>query len=279
MTAEATRVYGDAAVAHARVLWKEGVSNAKAGSTTPLAMDSGWGTPLKKADGTVTDWCGFFVAASLYRAGLSKWLRRGFWHVDNVRSYFTYHYGDRVPRWVWDEATCVWNKVHDLHAARGSKRRWLDHAAIDRTDLAALDILPGDVVLIDHEGDGKANHITMAESYDPATGVLVTIEGNGVGEVAAAVAADGSVTVGRSHGPCAVRNARNLKNGAERKKIFAVGRVSTVDFETLPYDKADAMPTAPPPDNASRAFGVGGHDDDEGDDGGPIGAEPATERR
>lgn len=242
-------------------------------------MDSGWGTPLKKADGTVTDWCGFFVAASLYRAGLCKGLRRGFWHVDNVRSYFTYHYGDRVPRWVWDEATFVWHKVHDLHAARGSKRRWLDHAAIDRTDLASLDILPGDVVLIDHEGDGKANHITMAESYDPATGVLVTIEGNGVGEVAAAVAADGSVTVGRSHGPCAVRNARNLKNGAERKKIFAVGRTSTVDFETLPYDKADAKPTAPPPDNASRAFGVGGRGDDEGDDGGPVGAELVTERR
>lgn len=43
MTNEATRVYGDAAVAHARTLWKEGVSNAKAGSTTPSRWTRGGG--------------------------------------------------------------------------------------------------------------------------------------------------------------------------------------------------------------------------------------------
>lgn len=275
MTAEQMRVYRDAVVSHAMSFWKQGVCNAREGSTNPIAMDSGWGTALKKADGTTTDWCGFFVAASCYRAGLCKALRKGFYHVDNVHNYFVYHYGERVPRWVWDDATAAWYKVHELHTARGAKRRWLHHAAIDGADLATLDILPGDVVLIDHEGDGRANHITLAESYDPATGVLTTLEGNGMGKVAVSVAADGTVTEGPSHGPSAVRNRRNLTDKAQRRKIYGVGRLSVVDFETLPYAKTDAKPTKPHGENAPKSSGIGGGgaEDEVGDDGGPVGGE------
>lgn len=231
------------AVVNAVEFWKEGVSNSKRGSTDIIAKESGWGDNLHESDGGTTDWCGLFVGTCLMRAGLDVALRRGFFHVRNVEHYFRYDYGERIPRWLWDEAVGAWKDVKTYHTEREALRAWHHTPAIG----TGLDMLPGDVVLIDHEGDGKANHITMAESYDPSTGMLVTLEGNGLGAIAVALLPDGAVQEGVAKGPSVVRNKRDLTNDHQRRKIYGWGRLSPVDFERHGYDFDDAKPRHPPP--------------------------------
>lgn len=135
--------------------------------------------------GRVYDWCGFFVASSMLRGGgLAKELRAGLYHVDNVKDFFQYqqkHNAGRVPLSIWAEGQ--WWDLQAYHEARGSARHWTPRAQV----AAALegggsaDIRPGDVCLIDHSGGNKPSHIVMVESYDAATGQLVTIEGNTIG--------------------------------------------------------------------------------------------------
>lgn len=135
--------------------------------------------------GRVYDWCGFFVASSMMRGGgLAKELRAGLYHVDNVKDFFQYqqkYNAGRVPLSVWAEGQ--WWDLPAYHEARGSARHWTPRAQV----AAALagggsaDIRPGDVCLIDHDGGNKPSHIVMVESYDAATGQLVTIEGNTIG--------------------------------------------------------------------------------------------------
>ena len=223
-------------------MWTEGVSNAKHGSTNALAEDAGWGHDLHEADGGTTDWCGIFVGACLVRAGLERALRRGFFHVRNVESYFRYDWGDRIPRWLWDDEARVWKDVKVYHAERNALRLWNKSPAVG----TGLDLLPGDVVLIDHEGDHKANHITMAEQYDPTTGLLVTLEGNGLGTIALALLADGTVEEGVAKVPSVVRNGRDLANDHQRKKIYGWGRLSAVDFEAHAYNFDEVRPKHPP---------------------------------
>lgn len=231
------------AIDAALAFWKDGVSNGKRGSTDVIAEESGWGHNLHEADGGTTDWCGLFVATCLMRAGLDVTLRRGFFHVRNVEHYFRYDWGDRIPRWLWDKAIPAWKDARDYHTERDALRVWHKAPAIG----TGLDLLPGDVVLIDHEGDGKANHITLAESYDPTTGLLVTLEGNGMGAIAAALLPDGTVQEGVAKLPSVVRNPRDLASDHARRKIYGWGRLSPVDFERHAYSFDDAMPKHPPP--------------------------------
>lgn len=239
--ADTTQAHADAAVAAATAFWKTGMSESRRGSTDVVAQESGF-------DHTVGThaWCGMFVAASYARAGLCKALRKGFYEVTNVRDYFTYAYHERTPGWVWDPAADAWRPMRAYHVERGAPRQWLDHDAIAKADLAALDIRPGDVALIDHQGDGKPDHITLVEGYDPKTGVLVTLEGNGAGQIAKSVNPDGSVVEGHADADAAVRNRRDLADPKQRKKIYGVGRLSAVDFEALEYQHAHGTPTAPP---------------------------------
>lgn len=242
MSGEGTIEFRTAAVAEAMKVWTVGASEKKKGSTKAIAEDSGMDHSIFKKDGTIYEWCGMFAAAMLYRAGFCRELRGGLYHTKNAVRFFTYEYDDdRVPRWVWDEALAAWRETRELHAAQGSLRRWIDRKALASCDLASLDVGVGDVALIDHKADGRADHITLVESYDPATGVLKTIEGNGYGWVAK-VDPDGAVNFDREEGDAVVRVERDLKDPSARKKLFGVGRLSRVDFESRVYDKHAQRP-------------------------------------
>jgi hypothetical protein len=243
ITAEAA---GEAAVAQATEFWKQGLSARKRHSTDPIAKDSGFDNTIHRPDGSDWDWCGMFVAACYFHAGLDRELRSGFWYTDNVRAHFTYGYGSRVPRWAWDAAEGRWRKLRELHEARGSIRRWLERDALQLGDLAALDIRPGDVAVVDTHGDGKAHHIALVERYDAATGVLVTLEGNATGKVPAGIDADGNILEGDANGPSVVRNRRDLELPEKRKRVIGVGRPSAVDFAPGDYKASDLKPSQPP---------------------------------
>jgi hypothetical protein len=220
--------------------------------------------PVKQDDHTikqvekevVDDWCGMFTAANLFRgAALDKDLRMAFAHTDNVNDFFQYTANvnaSRAPLSIWAEGR--WWSVKEYHAARSSLRKWV----VGPT--AASDIRPGDVALIRHRGTrpqgGIANHIVMVESYDPATGKLVSIEGNVTEGVrpdtdgSAQRTADGGLKSSTEDPTSTVVEVRDMNDeqaltpGAGpkhayrergRRTIYAIGRPSLVDFEDHEY--------------------------------------------
>ncbi len=137
----------------------------------------------------IWDWCGMFVAASLWRgAAIDNELRKGYLHTNNIKDTFNYeqrYNRSRSPRSIWADGR--WWGLEEYHEHRGSVRTWTDETAIAAAvaGRSAATIRSGDIVLIDHTNNGSADHIVMVESYDPVTQTLVTIEGNTKGIKAA----------------------------------------------------------------------------------------------
>lgn len=213
-----------------------------------------------RPNGTRDDWCGMFVAASMFRgAALDKNVRLAFAHTDNVFDFFTYNRRPtnerRTPRSIWAEGQ--WWDLREYHRQRGLERTWAQGAAV-----AGADIRPGDVALIRHRGVAPAgevaNHIVMVESWDPAAGRLVTIEGNvhegvrpgadGEAQRTPSGALASTTTNAPSSTAVHVRDLRDQQTltpgGAgpgggyqERgaRTVFGVGRPSLVDFESHEY--------------------------------------------
>ncbi len=166
----------------------EAQKKAKDDPLNAIFRDSGFAgrittTKNSKNEDKVADWCGMFVGASLFRGGgLDEELRKGMLHTSNVLDYFQYQQvanAGRVPRSIWADGE--WHDMKTYHGVRGSTRQWQSRAVVTEAmeGGGALDVRPGDVVLIDHSGKSKTpQHITMVESYDPSTHQLVTIEGN-----------------------------------------------------------------------------------------------------
>jgi hypothetical protein len=227
------------------------------------------------------DWCGFFAANQYMRSSLDRDLRQGFFHVDNVEDYFTYHYASgphaRVKKWIYAEG--AWHELQTYHSARGSVRHWTDARAIHGG--GTLDIRSGDIVLIDHSGSARPDHIVMVQSWDAATQTLFTIGGNDGGyevdtnpahpapkgesadarerRLRAEAATGAALRPGHGGGHVGV-TVQDLssqpdptaveKNSATRTRarIFGIGRPSIVDFEDHIYDSTNlsASPTVTP---------------------------------
>ena len=131
----------------------------------------------------------------------------------------------------------------------------------------ALDIRPGDVVLIDPDRKGAADHIVLAASYDPATNTLVTIGGNDSGFVlmgpkdkepgAKSTKLD---TAEAGHRPRAQagRPAARWRSACTRSRptarkpavVYGVGRPSLVDLEERTYAFKPLDKPPPPPKHA-----------------------------
>ncbi len=261
------------AVLEARAVWRaddaQSATPAQIGNpkrrrseVDDIFADSGFGfrQSLRK-DGTRDDWCGMFVAASMFRgAALDKNMRKAFAHTDNVYDFFRYTANvndERTPLSIWAEDR--WWSVKEYHAQRGLPRTWTTGAQV-----TGGDIRPGDVALIRHQGskpdNAIANHIVMVDSWDPATGKLVTIEGNVMEGVRPGADGepqtldDGSTlrsttTTAPSSTALHVRDMndqRTLTPGAGKhgkyqergaRTVFGIGRPSLVDFEQHVFGK------------------------------------------
>ena len=290
-------------VASARDTWRSGdamestvaeAKNAKRArnAVDDIFADSGFSgrqsvEKLKDKDGNefeqINDWCGMFVAAGMFRgAGLDKDVRKAFAHTDNVYDFFRYTAkvnDERTPLSIWADGR--WWLVSDYHEQRGSKRTWMEEGGID-----VEKIRPGDVVLIRHKGTkpekSVANHIVMVESFDPASGRLVTIEGNvheGIRPDAEGdarrVADSGALASSAGARDSSVVHVRDMDDrktltpggggsGAyqERgaKTVFGVGRPSLVDFEDHEYAKKavpKALETTSPEEMRKKAATAG----------------------
>jgi hypothetical protein len=223
---------------------------------------------VTKATGMGVDsqWCGMFSGDHLIKASLDEDLRKGFMHTHNVEAFFTYHpekYPTRIPKWIWDDDG--WEDVRGYHNARGALRQWLAHDAISAG--GALDIQPGDMVLLDWELDGDPNHIVLAQSYDPQTNLLVTIGGNDSGYVLmgpkdkepgkdakreTAEAATGlELKPGDGSGKVGIGVHQVTPQGkAKRAVVYGVGRPSLIDLEERTYAFKPQDKPPPPPKHA-----------------------------
>ncbi len=255
------------AVAEARTTWRAGTVQSSDAAThqrdelDDVFADSGY-SPNKafdKPDGGLADWCGMFAAANMFRASVfDKQLRKAFAHTDNVYDFFNYTANvndERTPLAMWAEGQ--WWTVAAYHASRGLKR-----GHVEGPD-AAADIRPGDIALIRHDGvkpaKSLADHIVMVESYDAATGTLITIEGNvkqGIrpgADGAAERTEGGDVKWSTAAHSGTVLEERNMRDpdttfqwgepGGDvykpsgRPTVWFVGRPSLIDFELHEYAK------------------------------------------
>jgi hypothetical protein len=223
----------------------------QAGAHAAAARAAGMGIDL--------DWCGFFAGRELMEANFDRDLRSALFHVSNVEAFFRYQWGERNPHWIWTAAT--WQDVHAYHALRGSERTWLSF-----TGLAAggADIRPGDVLMVDTDGNGTANHIVLVQSFNPLTRRVVTIGGNDSGLVldtrehppppANDSEARREAATGRALRPASGLPAGHVGVGeqdlAERRaghaQVYGIGRPSLVDFEDHIYSHDLRQPNLPP---------------------------------
>ena len=213
-----------------------------------------------------SEWCGMFSGDHLIRASLDEDLRHAFLSTLSLEDFFTYRYDQfpkRVKKWIWDDDG--WQAIRDYHNARGALRQWLAH---DRVSVGgALDIQPGDVVMIDRGLNGTADHIVLVSSYDPATGLLITVGGNDWGYIAVppgtpketadddnretAEAATGmDLKPGGGGGKVAVGVKNVIPAGTPRGAVYAVGRPSLIDLEEHTYAFKPLDKPPPPPKHA-----------------------------
>jgi len=254
----------------ARATWRSGAAQSSTLADIPkpkrarnevddIFADSGFGPRQSlREDGSRDDWCGMFAAAGMFRgAALDQDVRLAFAHTNNVFDFFTYNPSPsnkgRTPRSVWADGQ--WWPLKEYHASRGLPRTWIEGAGAEDAD-----IRPGDIALIRHQGVktsvGIAQHIVMVESFDRATGKLVTIEGNVIegirpgddgeakrtasGELASTSTATSSTAVHirdindtKTLTPGAAKDGSYQERG--RKTIFGIGRPSLADFEHHEY--------------------------------------------
>lgn len=220
------------AVKEAEKDWLAGASEVDVtpkGRLAAIFRDAGWSrVGVERQDnGHIYDWCGMASCSWLVRVGMAHDLRRGtFYSTRNVSDFFTYNGSPVNSNRTRTRANIDGRDVRlsDLHKEQGSLRSWTSYAAVRSTKLTELDIQPGDIVLINHNGqtDG-AHHITMVRSWNAP--ILETIEGNASGTTAQG---------GRTHDSVVI-NRRDLSTSHDRNKIYGIGRVSICDFLELDY--------------------------------------------
>ncbi|MFX9826038.1 hypothetical protein ABTP44_20155, partial [Acinetobacter baumannii] len=70
-------------------------------------------------------------------------------------------------------------QLKEQHSAQDAARKIITFEDIETE--CELDILPGDIVLVDNSDKGGADHIQVVYKYNPETRMLTVVDGNGGG--------------------------------------------------------------------------------------------------
>ena len=168
---------GKRAAAEAERLWQLDVYDPKIGDQAPRAKfclqiindiihKAGW-TWIKYLGDGPPQWCGLFAAACWLVAGIDpKWLAT-FWASTL-----------RLESWAEGHP---WNGT-----PAGGPRPFIKMNSKSKPEECKFPdgSLPraGDIVVVGDETPKEGDHICVVMSFDPATGVFVTISGNGGGD-------------------------------------------------------------------------------------------------
>ena len=170
--------------------------------------------------GEQANWCGAFAALMYNRAGGNAANMAALGGEGSLRSLFDY----KPARNMIVEGKPV--DVQTYHGSRGSLR-----TVIAFTDDSRIDLIPGDIVLLDNARGLNPDHIQVCESYDAHTGRLVTVGGNeGIGRAEHTVVNRGERAVPGQPTPNEVGPGT-----PKHVRVWGRARWSLVDFEPHVY--------------------------------------------
>jgi hypothetical protein len=229
------------------------------------------------------DWCGAFAFMELQKGGLilpSSVLGTNplIWTGPEKQGLGIDEFCEYRPE-LEVKIGDTWKKLLDYHRERGSMRKFqvlpasgtdfdqdtksFEGGSARRGQIASLDDLdvqPGDLVMIDRAKGTFGDHIAMCRAYDKATRKLWTIGGN---EGAAhPVNVSGAWELDKNPAPSRV------DADGKKSRVYAIARLSLVDYEPHTYRKTGA---AGPAERAASAVGASGPS--------ASGAQPALARR
>jgi len=218
------------AVATARGEWQAGVHERPNGSNSGPRVDQ---YAARAGFGPGHEWCGFFTGFALSENGFKDPSKLA--SYQKARDYFMYRdYTARTNSPVNQRN----DELRAQHAAQGSSRQYFmleesptrqrveqpgswgrgryGHYDADANtfNYQNIPVRGGDVVLFNR------GHVGLVESYNPATGRLVTIEGN----------ASGTGPDGRRANNAVVRREYDLTDPAVRRQFDGFGRPAAGDF-------------------------------------------------
>ncbi|MDP2342335.1 MAG: peptidoglycan-binding domain-containing protein [Deltaproteobacteria bacterium] len=164
------------------------------------------------------EWCGHFTAFNYTTAAKGEGLKFSgqdrMHSYQKARSYFMYsNYTDNKPATKAKDAA-----LRESHVADGSARRYMTFPGSTGDRYASQNKLPHEVIASPQDMPLRAGdtalfshgHVGLVESYNPATGLLTTIEGNSGNKVA--------------------RRTYDLNDPAVRAKFDGFGRPASGDF-------------------------------------------------
>lgn len=128
-----------------------------------------------------TEWCGYTLSYLMRAAGLDRPHSTLFPSTLGLLCYGSYYtidiYGNATARARVTKLLPSGQDIRDVHAARASLRKVTMWQQLQAG--TPLDILPGDIVLVDSRAGGGPDHIQIVYRWHPAERVLTTIDGNG----------------------------------------------------------------------------------------------------
>lgn len=217
-------------VASAQQEWQNGVRESGGSNRGPRVDDYARAAQMRPGG----EWCGFFTGFNYQQNGFKD--NPSLASYQKARDYFMY-------RTYTSNTGSARNQQNDetraQHAQAGSSRQYFMlpesptrhrvtragswgnqryghyNADANTFNYQNLPIRGGDTALF------TRGHVGMVESYNPATGVLTTIEGN----------ASGMGADGRRRSQAVVRKTYNLSDPAVRQQFDGFGRPSRFDFE------------------------------------------------
>ncbi|MDM1047971.1 LGFP repeat-containing protein [Sphingobacterium hotanense] len=129
--------------------------------------------------GSEESWCGKAVAYFYAQAGVPSRTTSQFMNTRNISLFGSYGKiafdGSGVLRKDYPENT----QLKEQHSAQDAARKMITFEDIEAE--YELDILPGDIVLVDNSDKGGADHIQIVYKYNPETRMLTVVDGNGGG--------------------------------------------------------------------------------------------------
>lgn len=131
------------------------------------------------------EWCGYTLAHIYKAAGMDKSHAALFPSTQGLLDFGSYYtldiYGAARNRARITRLKATGQDIREAHEARASSRRVTLWPELQSG--AALDIRPGDIVLVDHLRGGGPDHIQIAVGWDEASRFLTVVDGNGGGFV------------------------------------------------------------------------------------------------
>jgi hypothetical protein len=135
---------------------------------------------------TSVNWCGFALYNIMRSGGLDNSHRGYFPNTQGLLNFGSYYsrtiYGVETRRQKVTTVKETGQDIIDFHSENGSARTITLWETL-QDESASLDIVPGDIVLLDHERGGGPDHIQIAHSWHPDLRMLSVIDGNGGGFV------------------------------------------------------------------------------------------------